>query len=447
MVNVAVVVLDTLRFDYFKKHFGWLQGLRFSEAYSPSHWTIPVHASILTGKYASEIGVHSKSITLDCKEPTIPECLADQNITSRLFTSNLQIYRWSGWDRGWSETVGPIQLSNNMQNIFDWHSFHQEQDEDLTGIKKYQKAVVECAKSDAPTLQSLLHGFKMKIAKEGGTNNSGDAEAVLNRIENTEFGSDEFLMVNLMEAHAPYYPPEEYRTVDAPVDIKTGDSWDNEEIDKQRVKTAYDDAVHYLSDIYKDIFSQLESDFDYIITLSDHGELLGEHGLWAHSYGLYPELTHVPLVISGDEVENKEIKQPVNLLDVHKTVCELFGIDTDSRGMDLLSNSVPSAKPTNRLTEYHGFLPWVQDQFERRGINPNIYKEHDKNLRGIITDKGNYAYETHDRGLQCDDAVDEMLVIDNLKNLKTSINTRDVQESDLDIDDEVKSQLRDLGYA
>jgi hypothetical protein len=29
--------------------------------------------------------------------------------------------------------------------------------------------------------------------------------------------------------------------------------------------------------IYKEIFSALEEDFNYIITVSDHGELLGEH--------------------------------------------------------------------------------------------------------------------------------------------------------------------------
>ena len=40
---------------------------------------------------------------------------------------------------------------------------------------------------------------------------------------------------------------------------------------------------------YKEIFSALEEDFDYIITVLDHSELLGEyHGMWNHVDGIYP---------------------------------------------------------------------------------------------------------------------------------------------------------------
>jgi arylsulfatase len=45
MASVAVVVLDTLRYDTFEEAFDWLPGRRFTQAYAPSHWTIPVHGS------------------------------------------------------------------------------------------------------------------------------------------------------------------------------------------------------------------------------------------------------------------------------------------------------------------------------------------------------------------------------------------------------------------
>ena len=41
------------------------------------------------------------------------------------------------------------------------------------------------------------------------------------------------------------------------------------------------------------------SEFDIVVTCADHGELLGEHDLWGHGFGLYPELLRVPLVVSG----------------------------------------------------------------------------------------------------------------------------------------------------
>lgn len=55
--NIALIVLDTLRKDSFDEHFDWLPGRRFENAWAPSHWTVPVHASLFTGHYPSEVGV------------------------------------------------------------------------------------------------------------------------------------------------------------------------------------------------------------------------------------------------------------------------------------------------------------------------------------------------------------------------------------------------------
>jgi arylsulfatase A-like enzyme len=66
-MNVAIVVLDTLRKDAFDREFDWLPGRRFSAAYSTGSWTVPAHASLFAGKYPSELGVHSKNRFLDCE--------------------------------------------------------------------------------------------------------------------------------------------------------------------------------------------------------------------------------------------------------------------------------------------------------------------------------------------------------------------------------------------
>lgn len=72
-MNVAVVVLDTLRKDAFDRHFEWLPGLQFDNAWSSSHWTVPAHGSMFTGKYPSETGVHAKNVLLDCEQPVLAE--------------------------------------------------------------------------------------------------------------------------------------------------------------------------------------------------------------------------------------------------------------------------------------------------------------------------------------------------------------------------------------
>lgn len=64
-MNVATVVLDTLRKDAFERHFEWLSERRFDTVWSPSHLTVPVHGSLFTGCYPSETGVHAGRVPLD----------------------------------------------------------------------------------------------------------------------------------------------------------------------------------------------------------------------------------------------------------------------------------------------------------------------------------------------------------------------------------------------
>jgi len=122
-------------------------------------------------------------------------------------------------------------------------------------------------------------------------------EAVTDRVNEATFSEDTSLFANLMEAHTPYYPAKEYRVTNDPVFIDVSHVIE-EPSDPTRIRRAYRSSVRYLADVYRDLFEAL-GEFDYVITVSDHGEMLGEHGMWNHVHGLYPELTHVPLVISG----------------------------------------------------------------------------------------------------------------------------------------------------
>ena len=80
--SVAIVVLDTLRKDTFDRYFEWVEGTVFDNAYSTSHWTVPAHASLITGKYGSEVGVHGKSRMFDYPGDTIVEKLQESGYTT-----------------------------------------------------------------------------------------------------------------------------------------------------------------------------------------------------------------------------------------------------------------------------------------------------------------------------------------------------------------------------
>lgn len=431
--SIAVVVLDSLRHDSFTKLFDWLPGTHFSNAYSTSHWTVPAHASLFTGYYPSEVGVHSKSLALDCSRPTLAEVMSEVGYVTRCFTANPNIAYWDGWRRGFDEVVEPANLDPRYEGLVDWTSFVKQLN--VSGPRKIAHCIHHCVEADVPTLRALRQGYRYwrQSSADGGT------AAIIERVDTADFGESEFLVINLMETHTPYHAPDDGDSVD----VVIGDAFADDVGDEDRIRSAYAESVEYLSRLYRELFDRLTREFDYVLTLGDHGELLGEDGMWNHGYGLYPELVQIPLVVSGPNVEDKICETPVSILDVHQTVAKLVDTTVDSRGQDLLDSPEPKA----RLTEYHGFTPWHEDQFKRKGVPASVYGKYDSMLRGILTPEGRYSYETHDNGFRTADGDPIEDASSRVETLIDELNCKPVRESVMNVDDEVKDRLEDLGYA
>lgn len=432
MPSVAVVVLDTLRYDTFRKHFEWLPGRRFTRTYATSHWTIPVHGSLFTGKYASEIGVHAQSPTLDCPEPVLAEVLRDAGYRTRGYSANSQIAEYyDGWDRGFDEFLSYWSLDAHGDADFDWGAYFA--DSDPSSYRDYLVAVMHCIRADCDTFRSLRQGYDLYTR----SNADGGARSALQRLRATEFGDDEFLFVNLTETHTPYHPSEPDGN---PVVVVAADAFTDDPIDLKAVRQAYDASARYLSEVYRTVFDELSAAFDYVITLSDHGELLGEHDMVNHTFGLHPELVHVPLVVSGDGLVGTD-DRVASVLDVHRTVASLAGLDVDSRGQDLLDEP----EPVDRLFEYHGLLPFHEEQFKRKDLPEELYRMREEPLAGIVTPDGAYAYETHTRGFRSlgtfpDDPRER------LGNLVSDLEERSVDGDDPRVPPGTAERLENLGY-
>ncbi|ODR80573.1 hypothetical protein BG842_03880 [Haladaptatus sp. W1] len=431
--NIALVTLDTLRFDAFTNHFDWLDGLRFSNAYSTSHWTIPAHGSLFSGKYPSEIGVHSKSPSLDCPETVLAEQLTKEGYTTRMWSANPNMMFWEGWDRGFDEVFGPGTLNPKHIDVVDWTAF-------LNGIDthswtKYPKAVWHAVQADCSTVAAFQQGYRRMTKSDA----DGGGRDVLERIGMTDIGDQEFVFINLMEAHGPYHPPD---SSSAPVNVVIGDAFADSVTNPEEIRDAYSTSVAYLSDIYQKIYEKLLDEFDYVITVSDHGEMLGEHGMWNHGYGLYKELVHVPIVISGDNVESRAEDATVSLVDVYQTIVDLAGCEVESRGQSLLGD----VQSRDYLTEYHGFLERHRTQFERKSVPMEIFDERDTPLNGVTTKSGFYGYQSED-SFRTHGTADRNDPEALMEELLSERDVRTVEEGDMEVTDEVQERLERLGYA
>jgi len=449
MTNIALVVLDTLRKDAFDEHFEWLPGRRFENAWAPSHWTTPVHASLFTGKYASEIGVVAGSQSLDCERSVLAEHLAEAGYRTRGVSCNINVSEAYDFNRGFDELEAinfrpPHRNPNN--DLYDWSTFSSVLEPDDSTWKRYTKALKVCVTEDCATIPSLLYGLKYMTSFgdsiEPERPDMG-AQEVLQRVSEMSFGDREFLFLNLMEAHGPYDIPAEYQTVssfeapDHPRGKVTSD------IELGPLSTRYDNSAKYLSETYRKIFAELKSEFDYVLTVSDHGELLGEHGFYGHSYGIFPELCHVPFCISNGSGESEHVETGVTLLDVHATILDLAGIDADSRGENVLEES----SEREFLTEYHGVAHPSRrlSQMIEFGMTDTEIQTYQESRLGVFLPPDYYGYGTlnafEERGTS--PVPDPKSV---MQNLIDDLDREDVDYSGTDVPQSVESNLENLGY-
>jgi len=189
--------------------------------------------------------------------------------------------------------------------------------------------------------------------------------------------------------------------------------------------------------IYKQIFSALGEYFDYVITVSDHGELLGErHGMWNHINGTYPELTHVPLAISSLK-ENCDLT--VSTLDLYTTILELAGGDSDQDGSQILTSPRDSR---TYLAEYRGPFDRSLERSKSEGLD---FDKYDRDLFALI-ESGYHGYEDYDGWREVGDS-SRANPQDDLNKLLDRVGMRRLQvNDDSNLDDSIEDRLEKLGY-
>ena len=105
-------------------------------------------------------------------------------------------------------------------------------------------------------------------------------------------------------------------------------SFDISEDDIKRARRAYFANISYLDDKIGEVMEALESTRQEAIILfvSDHGDMLGERGLW-FKMSFFEGSARVPMMISAPQMEAGLITTPVSNIDVCPTLCDLAGVD------------------------------------------------------------------------------------------------------------------------
>ena len=96
----------------------------------------------------------------------------------------------------------------------------------------------------------------------------------------------------------------------------------------RRARRAYFANISYLDDKIGEVLQTLEDTRQdaIVIFVSDHGDMLGERGLW-FKMSFYEGSARVPLMIAAPDMEPGLNVTPVSTIDVTPTLCDLAGVD------------------------------------------------------------------------------------------------------------------------
>jgi arylsulfatase A-like enzyme len=114
------------------------------------------------------------------------------------------------------------------------------------------------------------------------------------------------------DTHRPYKPHEEFYYGSSLVDL-------------------YDGEISYLDSQLGRLFDWMEKsgrmDDTMIVIMADHGESLGERGVFKHSTLLYNEQARVPIIIYMPGLEARSIEEYVSTVDLGPTMLDAVGLE------------------------------------------------------------------------------------------------------------------------
>jgi arylsulfatase A-like enzyme len=391
--NVLFVVMDTVRKDHLTP-YGYDEpttpGLAafadeatvYDQAVAPAPWTLPVHASMFTGLYPSQHGASQEQPYLPDDVGTLAQAMSAAGYDTACYSSNAWITPYTRLTAGFDDQDNFFEvmpgdfLSGALADV--WQKIN-----DNDRMRAVANRLVEVGND--------IHEY---FAGGDGAD-SKTPQVVDNTIEFVDSSEQWFTFINLMDAHLPVFPPEEYREEFAPgVDPSevcqnskeyNSGARDISEQEFEDIRGLYDAEIRHIDAQLERLFDHLKETGQWedtlVVVCADHGELHGEHGIYGHEFCIYDPLVNVPLMVKAPGEEPGRTDQQVELQDLYHTVLDFAGVEAVGEPLDpkrsLLSADYRDfADGEYAFVEYH--RPVVElKQLETKAENAGIDLDED----------------------------------------------------------------------
>ena len=335
--NVLLIVLDTVRATSLSLYGNdrpttpnlerlARKGVVFSEARSTAPWTLPSHASMMTGRWPHELSV-GPDLPLDGTFPTLAEALGREGYATAGFVGNtIYCNARYGMGRGFARYEDVYE--NQTVSLFE---------------------TVRSSGLGRRVLQVLGYQVRHLV----GETSIRKTAAMLNRdvlgwLAGRPAGEPFFVFVNYLDAHSPYLfhedPAPRFGLATLPLaqhveidkrfwDLAEGAptpaGFTPEQVISEGYtlfRDSYESCIAYLDRQVGLLLDEIERrgvlENTLVIVTSDHGEQFGRRGFFGHGISLYRREVHVPLLVippSGSSTA-KIVNEPVSNREVPATV-------------------------------------------------------------------------------------------------------------------------------
>lgn len=400
------------------------RSLRFANAYSTASWTLPAHASLLTGLYPDRHGATDPRVLLAAALPRLAPRLREAGYSTVAFTDGAYL----DWRYGFGE-----------------------------GFERYDDFVeptgpaIEVPRGGLPHEEKGTALFDRAIAYL--ESRSADDERPLFLFLHTYSVHDYFRLHAWATAWAP---AGELRETDGYLRCLLGLETCSDR-DWEVLRTLYAAEVAHLDLGVARLLDALErtgrADDTLLIFLSDHGESFDRaRGRLHHGGRLHQDQLRIPLLMHGPGIAPGEIDAPISLVDLMPTLLDLLGLpipeglDGRSLAPVIRREAVVAAVPLYAMEHYHLWYEGVRKNSP--GVQPSplsvaVIQGRDWYIRAAFSEEL-YDMKT-DPEQDANLSADEQRVA-GLRELSAARRPAAVQPEQTEQDPELLEQLRALGY-
>lgn len=318
------------------------RGVVFENAYCPYPLCAPSRFAMMSGRLPSRIGAYDNGAEFTASTPTFAHYLRRQGYYTCL-SGKMHFVgpdQYHGFEERLTTEIYPADFSWTPDA--DFRDYNQDEERAYS----FGVSTIDTVRDAGPVARSMQIDYDEDVVHK--------AQRELFTRARSDDPRPFMLTVSLTEPHDPYVTTREYwdRYADAQIDAPRvahipveardphsqslyyhygQDKCSLSEQDYRNARRGYYGMISYVDDLFGKLMQTLEAcDFEretVVIFTSDHGDMIGERGMWFKKT-LFEPAVRIPLFIAHPDHRPGRVSSPVSLLDILPTLTDIARIDS-----------------------------------------------------------------------------------------------------------------------